>query len=371
VSTPTVLHFIETGIPGGAESMLLDLCRYQVAAGLRPLVAHFDHPYFTARCRELGIGSFPLPDRKNFKKTATLPLFARDFARLMHRAEVRLLHSHLFGPIVGGSMAALAGRIPHVGTLHDTHMVEEVPSRIWQLRLALTFGTRLVTVSNHMRDFYRQHLKWAPGRTSCIHNGTDPSPASAPVSRESLGIPAGDTVVIIVGRVVPLKRVADALRALGTMGEKPAVSLVVVGDGPELEALRASSADLGLTGKVHFLGARGDVPSLLRAADIFVQCSQTEGLSMSIIEALHAGLPCIVTRVGGNPELVIHEHNGAVFDVGDYNTLGSWMAALAADPQRRALMGARSKELALSQYTARACSDAYLSLYKRSGLRLA
>jgi glycosyltransferase involved in cell wall biosynthesis len=370
MSAPTVLHFIETGIPGGAESMLLDLCRHQLAAGLRPMIAHFDHPWFTEHCRAIGVESFALPDRSRFKKSATVPLFAMDFARRMRRGGVALLHSHLFGPIVGGAFAALAGRIPHIGTLHDIHMVEEVPSRIWQLRVALAFGTRLVTVSNHMQDFYRRHLHWAAHRTSCIHNGTDPTRGIVPIARESLGIPAGDTVAIVVGRLVPLKRVGDALQALRPAGAQGGVTLLVAGDGPELEGLRALSAQLGLSGKVRFLGARRDIPALLRTADLFVQCSETEGLSMSIIEALHAGLPCIVTRVGGNPELVRHDYNGALYAPGDRDTLGSWIGALAADPRKRQLMGERSRELALSQYTARACAEAYISLYKSSGLRL-
>ena len=370
MSAPTVLHFIETAIPGGAESMLLDLCRHQLAAGLRPAVAHFEHPWFTEHCRAIGVDSFTLPERARFKKSATLPLFALAFARRMRRGGIGLLHSHLFGPIVGGSLAARAAGIPHIGTLHDIHMIEDAPARIWQLRVALGLGTHLVTVSNQMRDFYRQHLRWAPQRTSCIHNGVDPTDGVVPVSRAELGVAAGAILAIMVGRVVPLKRMGDALRALRLLDTDRPLTLVVVGDGPELEPLKALATELGVSARVRFLGARRDVPALLRAADLFIQCSETEGLSMSIIEALHAGLPCLVTRVGGNPELVRHEYNGALFEVGDYTALSQWLGTLAADPRQRQIMGERARELALAQYTSRACAAAYLSLYKNSGLKL-
>jgi L-malate glycosyltransferase len=364
----TVLHFIETGIPGGAESMLIDLCRHQLAAGLRPMVAHFDHPYFLERCREIGVDTFPLPDRTFFKSTTTLPLFATAFARRLHRSRVQLLHSHLFGPIVGGALAAFAARIPHIGTLHDTHMIEESPGRIWQLRLALLLGTRLVTVSNQMRDFYSARLRYAANRTSCIHNGTEPATDVCPISRPALSIPTDDVIAILVGRLVPMKRVQDALQALHHIVRQCAVTLIIVGDGPELPALRELTLQLGLGEKVRFLGARRDVPSLLRAADLFLQCSETEGLSMSIIEALHVGLPCVVTRVGGNPELVRHDYNGALYDVGDWMALSSWLRTLATNPAKRQLMGKRSQKLALSDYTASICSQAYLTLYRNVGL---
>jgi glycosyltransferase involved in cell wall biosynthesis len=110
------------------------------------------------------------------------------------------------------------------------------------------------------------------------------------------------------------------------------------------------------------------VPSLLCAADLFLQCSETEGLSMSIIEALHVGLPCVVTRVGGNPELVRHDYNGALYDVGDWMALSSWLRILATNPAKRQLMGKRSQKLALSDYTASICSQAYLTLYRNVGL---
>lgn len=370
MSAVTVLHFIETGIPGGAESMLIDLCQHQLAAGLRPMVAHFDHPYFLARCREIGVDSFRLPDRSRFKSNVTLPLFATGFAHRIRQDGVRLLHSHLFGPIVGGALAAFAARVPHIGTLHDTHMIEDSPARIWQLRLALLLGTRLVTVSNEMREFYRARLKWGGNRTSCIHNGSEPLTGIDPVSRAALSIPPDDMVAILVGRLVALKRVQDALYAIHDAIQHCAVTLIIVGDGPELPALRALSAQLGLGEKVKFLGARRDVPSLLCAADLFLQCSETEGLSMSVIEALHAGLACVITRVGGNPELVRHECNGALYDVGDWMTLSSWIRNLATNSARRQLMGKRSRELALGEYTASACSQAYLSLYRSAGLAL-
>jgi L-malate glycosyltransferase len=367
---PTVLHFVETGVPGGAERVILDLCRAQAAAGLRPLVAHFDHPYFLERCAALGIDSFALPKRALFKRSITLPLFAVEFAARLRRQNVQLLHSHLFGPIIGGSAAACFARTPHVGTLHDVHMIEEDPSRIWQLQAAALLGTRLVTVSADMLNFYAKRLLWGSRSLSHIPNGVDAVTDAhmTSITREALSIPPGSIVAIVVGRLVRLKRIPDVLYALRDISVESPITLLIAGDGPERSELMALADQLHISEKVRFLGARNDVAALLRCSDIFVQCSDTEGLSMSIIEALHAGLPCIVTRVGGNAELVLHEHNGVTYDPGDVSALSHWVSLLAADARARALMGERSRQLAQRDYTMRVCADRYMQLYEKSGL---
>ena len=209
---PNVLHFIEFSLPGGAESLVLDLCLLQRAAGLNPMIAHFNHPHFNKRCQELAIPSFELPARAQFKKTATLPLFALGLARRLRQSGIALLHSHLFGPIVGGSIASFLARTPHVGTLHDIHMIEEDPTRIRQLQACLLLGTRLVAVSRHTREFYAGRVRFRSDRITCIHNGVRLK-RSTPVTRQSLGIENG-LVAIMVGRLVPLKRVHDAIDAL-------------------------------------------------------------------------------------------------------------------------------------------------------------
>lgn len=90
---------------------------------------------------------------------------------------------------------------------------------------------------------------------------------------------------------------------------------------------------------------------------------------MSIIEAMHAGLPCIVTNVGGNPELVKDQYSGALISTGDVPALATWIATLSLDVSKRKLMGERARELAMRQFSGRACAQAYLSLYRDLGFR--
>lgn len=349
--------------------MLIDLVSRQQRAGFRPMLCHFDHPYFDEQCRKRGIQQLSPPPRALFKHVRTLPRFAMQFARIIRSNEIHLVHSHLFGPIVGGSIAAFLARVPHVGTLHDIHMIEDSPRRIRQLDIALLLGTKLAAVSAQMREYYRHRVAWRKDSIVCIRNGIEPFRGTA-ISREELKIPSSATVVACVGRLVALKRVQDAIEAVAQARSGAPVFLLVVGEGPELPALRSKAKELGISEHVHFLGNRQDVAALLPLADIFIQCSETEGLSMSIIEAIHAGLPCIVTNVGGNPELIQHDDNGALVSVGDTGSMSDWITALSRDPNRRELMGSRSKQIALEHFTGDSCAAQYTHLYSQLGVHL-
>jgi len=364
---PIVLHFIETDIPGGAESMLIDLCRLQKRAGLVPIIAHFDHPYFSQRCEAEGISSFALPPRSLFKSMITLPVFCMRFARLMRQANVSLLHSHLFGPIIGGSLAAKMSGVPHVGTLHDIHMIEDSPQRIYQMQLALALGTRLIAVSNQMRDFYRSRLYFFKDRVDCIHNAVF-CESKASIARGELLLSDDDLVIAIVGRLVALKRTQDAILAIKKIRCNRPIKLLVIGDGPERNRLEVLAKNLGLESTISFLGMRNDVPALLEIADLFIQCSETEGLSISILEALHAGLACIVSDVGGNRELVVPGDNGLLFPAGDIPALVEQLQNVVAFPDLLRRYGERSKEISKQKFSVESHLNSYRRLYGSLGV---
>lgn len=360
MTAPVVVHFIETGIPGGAESFLVDLCVQQKAMGLRPMIAHFDHPYFLERCRVEGIENFPTPPRNLFKSVKTLPHFIHDFSRRLKAANTALLHSHLFGPIVGGSLTAAVARIPHVGTLHDIHMIEDVPARIHQLQLCTLIGSRLVAVSKQMESFYQSRLFFKKNSVSCIYNGAKLR-ACATITRQDLQISETDIIAVVVGRLVPLKRVQDAIAAIAAI-PTTAITLLVVGTGPEREGLEATAHQLGVAGKVRFLGERNDVPAILQLGDIFMQCSETEGLSMSILEALLSGLPCIVSDVGGNSELVTQGVNGTLFKTGNIPQITQALNDLSTDATMRHTYASNARKTR-DAFSLSKCTSEYMSLY--------
>jgi glycosyltransferase involved in cell wall biosynthesis len=123
--------------------------------------------------------------------------------------------------------------------------------------------------------------------------------------RRALGIDDDTFVVISVARLDPVKDLATLLDAFALVRRRvPHSRLLIVGDGPDRATLAANAACLDLADSVTFIGYRSDVQSLLPSADLYVNSSITEGISITILEAMAAGLPVVATAVGGTPEVV-------------------------------------------------------------------
>jgi glycosyltransferase involved in cell wall biosynthesis len=146
-------------------------------------------------------------------------------------------------------------------------------------------------------------------------------------------------LLTFVGRLAQIKRVDVLLRAVAVAHRTGAgVRLAIVGDGQLRTNLERLTAELGLTGHVHFVGYRADVASVAAASDIGVLSSDNEGTPVSLIEAAAAGRPSVATAVGGVPAVVTAE-TGLLVSAGDADGLGRAMAELALDPARRGRMG--------------------------------
>jgi glycosyltransferase involved in cell wall biosynthesis len=120
--------------------------------------------------------------------------------------------------------------------------------------------------------------------------------------------------------------------------------------GPVEHAVAMAERDPVLKQRVRFLGYRGDVPALMRAADIFTLPSHREGMPRSVIEAMMTGLPVVGTNIRGTREEIVDGETGALVPVNDSRALGAALARLAADPALRAAWGARGRERALTLY---------------------
>ncbi len=361
-----VAHFIETDIAGGAESVMLGLCRYAACRDIDVVVIHFGNDWISEQCSRHGISELIAPYRRLFKSTSTLPFFALGFGAFLLRHGVDVLHSHLFGPVTAAALAAALFRIPHVGTLHDIHMLEDKSSRWILVKAAELLGTRLVTVSRHMASFYLSRARLRSDRVSTIYNGISANspPLESTAMRASFTADPECKVLVCVGRLVPLKRVDSVIEAFARASQATAALLIVVGEGPELERLRHIAR--ALSANVLFLGYRCDVDVILAASDVFVQFSETEGLSMSIAEAMASGLPCIVSEVGGNSELVIQGQGGWVLPPQDIAGLESAIAAFVGDPEfleKKAVMGSFNRFRISSVFDAESNYEQYLNVY--------
>ena len=287
-------QFIDTFVLGGAETIYLELCKGIRHYGFEPIALHFGNPYLLEECPRHHIKQYIVPKHSFYKSTTTLPVFAFHFANFLKSHGISLLHSHLFGPITGAALAACYARIPHIGTMHDVYMVEEKKSRIRLLQLAALCGTKLVTVSRHMLDYYKSSAWFPELSIRNIYNGIDVTlftKTTREEARETLKIAPYESAIVTIGRLVSLKGFHILLEAFAKLSF-PNLKLIIVGDGEERASLEELAIRLGIASRVQFLGLRHDIPVILAAADLFVLPSFSEGLSRSILEAMAAGLPC-------------------------------------------------------------------------------
>lgn len=357
---------IDTFNIGGAETMVFEIAKLLKHNGQIPVLLHFGSTYVDTFCAEHGIECHLIPNRRFYKKTLLLPLFAIKTKLFITSLKLDCLHAHLFGPIVAFAPLAWMAKLPFLGTLHDVYMVEGAKHRALLLKQALLFKARLITVSNPMRDFYLKTLHCSDESIVYIPNCTNLNThlEARDSIRAKLALTDDETVLISVGRLVELKRFDILVDAIAALDNKKSVRAFIVGDGPERAQIDALIREHKLKECISLLGERNDVEELLAASDIFSLTSETEGMSKSILEALAAGLPVVATDVGGNKDLVIHDKNG--FLVQDHSpiTVKHYLDILINDTDLRKKMGANSRSLLENEYNSQLFLKRHLNLYK-------
>lgn len=359
-----IAQFIDTESAGGAETIVLDLCRQLQAQAMEPVLLHFGSAYLKERAEHYGIEQQAVPGWAHYKSFKTLPRFALQFRRFLQQQQIDVLHSHLYGPIIAAAPACLLAGVPHIGTLHDVYVVAERPARVHLLQAAALLGTRLVCVSKDMERHYRQQAYFGKRALQTIYNGARSILPAEDVSlREVLSLPADALVITCVGRLVSLKNHRLLLHAFARLDLASPARLLLVGDGPMKESLQQLAQGLGIGEQVHFLGQRDDVPEVLAISDVFALTSDTEGLSCSVLEAMSAGLPAVVTNVGGNPELVIDGQTGFLVEAGAETTLFECLQTLAQDSALRLRLGQAARQRAAAQFSLDTMIESYMRMY--------
>ena len=236
----------------------------------------------------------------------------------------------------------------------------------WSLRGA----DRVVTVCGAFADSLR---RWGVSerRIKVLHNAVAPfspvTPGSVDRLREALAIPAEALVLLSVGRFSPEKAHAGLLRAVAALKRRagaPAFRLVMVGDGPERERLKALCRELELTDVVIFAGTTADVPVYYSLADVFVLPSHSEGSPNVLLEAMASGTAVVATAVGGVPEVVRSGDNGLLVPASDVNALAGGIAELSINPELRQRLGRSGRDWVALHHSPQAYVKSVLDLYQ-------
>lgn len=212
-----------------------------------------------------------------------------------------------------------------------------------------------------------------PAKLRLIYNGIDAEIYEQSFDRDSarsaLGIAADATVFVIVANLIPYKGHADLIAAFSQIKSRLRHPwfLFCLGRDDGIAAQLQSQIDAeGLRDNIRLMGARSDVPDFLRMADIGVLCSHEEGFSNAILEGMAAGLPMVVTDVGGNAEAVVDGQTGYVVPPHDSAALGEALLKMA-DNSSRTAMGEAGRQRTRELFSMNACIDAYEALYREVG----
>jgi glycosyltransferase involved in cell wall biosynthesis len=364
-----VAHFIDSDDPGGAETLIIQLCRSLDEYGYCPEVWHLGNPWLVEQCRRHNIVCRHLPGRRLYKSIKTLPLFVLFLSAAIRRHKINLLHSHLVDAVASGAIAAFLARVPHVGTLHDVYSLVEDERKLRLLRMASFLRTKVVAVSAQIKTTIERSNMCKGEMIEVIPNGTDLDEFSRNVPwhdvRSSLGIRYDEVVLISVGRLVSIKGFENLIEAVGRLlSDGVLAKLLIVGDGPDRSRYEELIRGKALSASIRLLGQREDVSDLLRSSDCFVLASRSEGLSCSIIEAMAAGLPVVATDVGGNSELVQEGVSGYLVPYGDLDVLVSRLKQIVVDADRRIQLGQAGADLAAQRFSLKGMVARYVALYE-------
>jgi glycosyltransferase involved in cell wall biosynthesis len=279
-----------------------------------------------------------------------------------------LIHAHHYSPFVYGAIARLWR--PSTRLLFTEHgrLSDAGPSprRRAVNRLLRHAPQAVIAVSADLK----RHLVaegFPPASVQVIYNGIDPgsdSPAAdRPRIREMLGV--GDDVLTIgtVARLDPVKDLGTLIEAVSHLIAERRVRLVIVGDGPELPRLKQIAAARGVSNDVTFVGHRDDVRRWLTAFDVFANSSTSEGVSLTILEAMAAGLPVVATAVGGTPE-VVDASSGCLVPPRDPVALAAAIRSLAKDVSRRATLGRAGRQRVAAHFTLERMVEDYRKAYE-------
>ena len=365
-----VLHVIRPAA-GGMRRHLLNLLHYTDRNLFEPGVA--GPPEVLAAVAESGVRVFPVPLKGELDPFQDARAVFQ-LARLLKKERVDILHAHGSKAGLVGRLAALWAGTPVVFfTVHNSIFYAEWPAykkRVFAFaeKVLARRTHRIITVSEALRRelIDREGLK--AEQVVVVYNGIEPNEYRVAESRAALrrrlGLPVEGPVVGAVARLAPQKGLRYLIEAAALFSPEERPAFVVVGNGPLRAELEALAEKNGVGGCFVFTGARDDIPLILKAIDLIVLPSVTEGLPLILLEAMAAALPVVATAVGGVPEAVVDGETGLLVPSRDPGALAQGMAALLKEPERVQRMGLAGKERVGKFFTAEKMAARVTSLYQ-------
>ncbi len=313
-------------------------------------------------CRANGVSFVPL----RFVRRSLNPVYDLlglfELIRLMRRLRPEIVHANSSKAGVLARLAAALRRVPvRIFTVHGWAFKAHsgLAARLYLTadRLMRPLTTMIICVSDNERAAGLAMRTCREDRTVVIKNAVE-------LQEARLDPTAVPPVVLSVGRLKAPKDFSTLVKAMALL-PRDSCRLRVAGDGPERAALSEEIEQFGLGNSIELLGDRDDVSELLREASLFVLSSRSEGMPMSVLEAMATGVPVVASAVGGIPELVAGEESGLLVDPGDSAALAAAIARVIDDAEIRLRFAAAGYTRAGRLFDPEHWRQKHVSLYRR------
>ncbi len=360
-----VLHLIETAEPGGAETVFVELAS-RMRRGVESVGGVMEEGWASRAlvARKIPVHVLPLRRSFDFGWVARL-------GRLIRQERVDLIHAHEFSMNCYATLAARIANVPVICTVHGKNYYPDRYYRRAAYRWVARRADAYVAVSEDLKRFLVRKIGIPSRRVITILNGVDMAGFGSPrQSRDQvrlrLDIPPSAFVVLTVAALFGVKGHKDLLKAAaGFVRHQHDAVFLLAGEGPLESDIRSLVEKLGLTGRVRLLGFRNDVPDLLAASDLFVLPSYSEGLPLSVIEAMAARVPVVATNVGGVGEAVVDGRTGLLIPPMVPEALVEAMLKLCRDGKLRSSLADAGFARVKQEFSIEGMVGAYDALYQR------
>lgn len=365
---PVIAHVLHQLAYAGAEVLAIALARQLQ-----------DHYQFVFLCldglgergQEMADEGFAVVD---LKRTPGIDLsVSKRIHQAVKKHKIDLLHAHQYTPFFYASASRWLGNKPPVlFTEHGRHYPDQRKfKRVIANKFLLRQHDRATAVGRFVAKALILNESFPRKAVQVIYNGINPDEFILPNSyrtrvkmREALDLSQNQPVVIQVARFHSVKDHATSLKAFSYVaGKLPDAVLLLVGDGEHKPVMQELAKKLGIEQQVRFLGVRSDIATLMTAADVFVLSSLSEGISVTLLEAMASGVPICATDVGGNSEVVENTITGLLSPRQDAKALGANLVQMLIDSTLRQKFANAGRRKLLSQFNQQQMHAGYTALY--------
>jgi len=370
-----VAHVLHAFSVGGAERIAALLANHTDRAGFQPMIICLDRNR-AGRSWHLA-DDVPIVELR--KRSGNDPRVVFRMAKVLREHQVDVVHSNNWGTLLETSLARrLAGVPRHVHVEHGAELVDlnlgflKRRLRGTAMRWGLGRVDAVVSVCQGVTERIVERCGYPAERVRQIPNGVDCPEGALDAAernrvRAELGIGPETCLIGSVGRLAPVKDFGTAIEAVARLiADGRDVHLLLVGDGPEQPRLADLAEARGIADRVHLVGQQCRVGPWLSAIDVYINSSLSEGMSLSILEAMSAGLPSVVTAVGESASLVAGgDECGVLVEPGAPEPLTAALGRLVNDASLRTRLGDNARKEFSRRYMTGQMVRQYEHLYHR------